>query len=541
MKKGVFLKRRIISVLLVLCLLAVGSSALAAGDQKSSLLAEESSSASAVQTVNPEKQYADLLSVIQLIRQYGYYSSQSDKPLSQALAKYPNDSFAAELLEKITSAGSADEIDTEEIRTFLLGAFEKDPKLCPAILYITLGQYDRYTQYIPVGSDYMFSTDKQYVGIGVSVAMMEDKITVLAVSEGGPAAKAGILPADVISSVNGKTVSGLTLDEVSLLLRGEEGTFVDVTVLRGDKEISFTLQRVTIGSNAFVYKQLENGVYYVKFDNFNESAEYLRFVTAMGEMKQAGDSVLILDLRNDLGGQVELAANLINRLLPKAQDMFSLEYRPDVSQDPEVYRSEGIGADVKVIILTNGYTASAAELVAASLSQLGRAVTVGETTYGKAKGQIHVEMCDGAIASITIVRLHSPNGIDYDGKGLTPNYPVTNYMAPYLNEYYSAVPEMLLYSGTCSDEAEALNQALTLMGYLHKNSKMYSFNAETTQALKNFCSDNSLDFSGYLTPKIAQAVNDKIKGMDQLNKEYDAQLAYALTLARGYLKTADAA
>ena len=541
MKKGVSLKRRIISLLLVLCMLAVGSSALAEGDQKSSLLAEESSSASSVQTVSPEKQYDDLLNVIQLIRKYGYYSSQSDKPLSQALSKYPKDSFAVELLGKITNAGSADEIDTDEIKAFLLNTFEKDPKLCPALLYITLGQYDRFTQYIPIGSDYMFSTDKQYVGIGVSVAMMDDKITVLAVSDGGPAAKAGILPADVISSVNGKTVSGLTLDDVSLLLRGEEGTYVDVTILRDGKEITFTLQRESIGSNAFVYKQLENGVYYVKFDNFNESTQFLRFVTAMAEMKQAGDKVLILDLRNDLGGQVELAANMINCLLPKAQDMFSLEYRSDVSQDPEVYRSQGIGADLKVIILTNGYTASAAELVTASLTQLGQAVTVGETTFGKAKGQIHVDMCDGSIASITIVRLHTPSGIDYDGKGLKPDYQVSNYMAPYLNQYYSAVPEMLLYSGNCSDEAEALNQALSLMGYLHKTSKMFRFDDETAQALKSFCTDQKIDFSGYLTPKIAQAINEKIKGMDQLNKEYDAQLAYALKLARGYLASDAAA
>jgi len=540
MKKGVSLKR-FLSLLLAVCLLAAGSTALAAGDKGAPLFSEEASSGGAAQVADSEKQYEDLLTVIQLIREFGYYSSAADKPLSQALAGYPNDPFASELLEMIENGASADEIDTDQVKAFLLDAFEKDPDLCPALLYITLGQYDRYTQYIPVGSDYLFATDKQYVGIGVSVAMIGDDITVLAVSGGSPAEKAGILPGDIISGVDGKPVAGMSLDEISLLLRGEEGTYVDVTVLRNDKEITFALQRVSIGSDAFVYRQLEKGIYYVKFDNFNESTEFLSFVSALAEMKQAGDGVLILDLRDNLGGQVELAANMIDRLIPAVQDMFSLEYRPDVSEDLEVYRSEGIGEDVKVVILTNGYTASAAELVAASLSQLGRAVTVGETTFGKARGQIHVEMSDGAIASITIVKLHSPDGVDYDGKGLAPDYEVENYLAPYLTEYYEAVPEMLLYPGTCSDEAEALNQALTLMGYLHKTSGMYRFDKETSQALQAFCADENLDYSGYLTPKIAQAINGKIDGMDQLYREYDAQLAYALTLARGYLKAAAAA
>ena len=534
-------KRRIVSLLLVISFLAVGFPVLAAEGTENPAPAAEESTENAVQAVTPEDQYNDLLTVIQLIRQYGYYSSSSAKPLSEALAKYPNDSFATELRGMIVSAGTADEIDTDEIKSFLLDAFTNDPDLCPALLYVMLAQYDRYTQYIPVGSDYQFSTDQQYVGIGVSVAVLDDQITILAVSKDGPAANAGILPGDVIAAVDGTSVTGMTLDEVSLLLRGEEGTYVDVTILRNDKELSFTLQRAKIGSDAFVFEQLEDGVYYIKFDNFNDTIEYLNFVTGLQEMKEDGDQVLILDLRDDLGGQVDLAANMVNRLLPSVQDMFSLEYRPDVSEDREVYRSDGTGMDVKVIILTNGYTASAAELVTASLSQLGYAVTVGETTFGKACGQIHVELSDGSVASITIAALHSPDGIDYGGIGLVPDYQVDNYLAPYLNEYYGAVPEMELYFGNCSDESEALNQALSLLGYLQKKTKIYRFDEETSQALKAFCAEENLEYSGSLTPEIAKAINDKISGMDQLYREYDAQLAYALDLARQYLETADAA
>ncbi len=453
-----------------------------------------------------EQQYENLMAVADLIRQVGTESSMDDDPLARGL----------------------------------IALFQQDPKAYESLMGSMLGSYDRYTSYVPAGSyETSYPTSGSYVGVGVTLEQYGQDVRVAAVTEGGSAQKAGVLPGDLIVSAGGKNTRGMSISEVSNLLRGEEGTTVTVGVQRPSGGATFVLQRAYIAVSNFSSQLLEDGIYYMQWTRFAESSSYIQFVFAIQEMVEKQCKVLILDLRGNPGGEVDMALNALNRLIPdKGKSYFAISSRQGNQKDIQVMESDGMGPRLnQIIILTDGGSASASEIMASSLHDLGYAQTVGETTYGKARGQYHLVFDDGSAVVITGLELIAPSTPDYDGVGLKPDHPVENQAQPHPASLCEKVPERVLNLTNWSEDTLKLNRALAALGLLDEGAKqdMHEFDQLTKDALNQFRGFHGLAPQNYLDEKTAALLNDRLAQFQGQQVLEDKQLAYALDLARTYL------
>lgn len=471
-------------------LFSLSASAFAAGEEKS----------------DAQQQYENLLAVADLIRQVGVESSMDDDPLARGL----------------------------------IALFQRDPKAYESLMSAMLGSYDRYTSYVPAGGyETSYPTNSSYVGVGVTLEQYGSDVRVAAVTEGGSAQKAGVLPGDIIVAAGGKNTRGMTISQVSDLLRGEEGTSVTVGVQRPSGGATYVLQRTYIQISNFSSQLLEDGIYYMQWTRFAESSSYLQFVFAIQEMVEKQCKVLILDLRGNPGGEVDMALNALNRLIPdKGKSYFALSSRQGNQKDIQVMESDGMGPRLnQIIILTDGGSASASEIMISSLHDLGYAQTVGTTTYGKARGQYHLVFDDGSAVVITGLELIAPSTPDYDGVGLKPDHEVENQAQPHPASLCEKVPQRVLNLTNWSEDTLKLNRALAALGLLDESAKkdMHEFDQLTLDALNQFRGFQGLAPQNYLDEKTAALLNERLAQFQGQQVVADKQLDSALKLARTYL------
>ena len=441
------------------------------------------------------------------------------------------------------------EIVMEFIKLYGIGSPEGDDPLARALLTLfededsfnlfmdaMLSSYDSHSMFIPAESyDDAFPQTSSYVGVGITMQQDGDYVRVAEVAEGGPAQQAGILPGDLLATAGGVSLKGMDTTGVSSLLRGDEGTSVNVTVLRGGRELSFTLTRAMVGEPNFSSHLVEDGIYYMKWNRFFDTTAYIQFVFALKDMTNNNCRALILDLRGNPGGDLNMAYNVINRLLPDSVDFFGYCYKQNGERVYESVRSDGIGAALnKIIILSDENSASASEVVQASLCDLGYAVSVGKTTYGKARGQVHLTFPDNSAAVITSVELIAPSTSDYEEIGLTPDYDVDNYTVPHPAAQCASVPEQQMTVAAVSREVYRLNAALAALGYLDASAVGNAFTLSTLEAVYRFQADYQLKQSPIVTVECVRAINATLDAFSGEVVTVDAQYEKALELARYY-------
>ena len=454
-----------------------------------------------------EEQYDNLMAIVDLIRQVAVDSSMSDDPLARGLKTL----------------------------------FEEDPEAYEKLMSSMLSSYDRYSNYVPAGQyDVSYPSNASYVGVGVTLEQYGEDVRIAAVTEGGSAQKAGIQPGDILVSVNGTYTHGMTLDQVSPLLRGAEGTKVTVSIRRSTGGHTFVLERSYIQVSNFSSQVLEDGIYYMKWTRFAETTSYLQFVFAIKDMVENQCGVLILDLRGNPGGEVNMALNALNRLIPdEGKNFFAISSRQGEDKNIEVYKSEGMGPRLnKILILQDEGSASASEIVISSLCDLGYAESVGTTTYGKARGQYHLVFDDGSAVVITGLELIAPSTPDYDGIGLAPDHEVENTAEPHPAAQCDKVPERFLNITNWSEDTYKLNCALVALGLLDESQKadMYEFDQLTADALNAFRGYRGIAPQNYLDAQTAALINQQLTDMASQQVTADKQLQYALELAREYAK-----
>lgn len=490
---------RLLSALCAAALLfSLSAAAFAAG--------EDANGAEAGKEAAARQQYENLMAVADLIRQVGVESSPDDDPLARGL----------------------------------ISLFQQNPEAYASLMGAMLGSYDRYTSYVPAGSyETSYPTSGSYVGIGVTLEQYGSDVRVAAVTEGGSAQKAGIRPGDIIVAAGGKDTRGMTISDVSALLRGEEGTSVTVSVQRSGGGATFVLQRAYIEVSNFSSRLLEDGIYYMQWTRFAESSSYIQFVFAIQEMVEKQCKVLVLDLRGNPGGEVDMALNALNRLIPdKGKSYFAISSRQGSQKDIQVMESDGLGPRLnQIIILTDGGSASASEIMISSLHDLGYAQTVGTTTYGKARGQYHLVFDDGSAVVITGLELIAPSTPDYDGIGLKPDHEVENQLLPHPASLCEKVPERVLNLTNWSEDTLKLNRALAALGLLKESDKkdMHEFDQLTKDALNEFRGFHGLAPQDYLDANTAALLNDRLAQFQGQQVAADQQLNEALKLARTYL------
>lgn len=285
---------------------------------------------------------------------------------------------------------------------------------------------DPYTIFMPPEESAAFeeSISGNFSGVGMEVGMREGLITVIAPLPNTPAQRAGIVPGDVIVSINGSSTERMNVDEAVKLIRGDEGTTVVLTIYReGSSELlELSMQRevITIPTST---TEVRDDAFVIALYNFNAIAEK-QMAAALDEYAKSGKQKLIIDLRGNPGGYLE-SATAISSYFLEAGKVIVRENFGD-GREETVYRSEGRSGVGKLdpgsfVILVDEGSASASEILAGALKEHGVATLIGAQTFGKGSVQELISLQDGSSLKVTIARWFTPEGHSISDGGLTPD------------------------------------------------------------------------------------------------------------------------
>lgn len=258
-------------------------------------------------------------------------------------------------------------------------------------------------------------------GIGVEMGLRDGYVRVLRTLPDNPARKAGVLAGDIIYKVDGEEVWQLSSDEVAAKVRGETGSEIALTVVRGGKELDFTMTREAI-NNVSAYVEYDGSTAIVTLTRFDDNTG--KKVQEMAkEFAGKGVNKVILDLRGNGGGYVSAAQDLLSLWLDgkKMYVQKSLHYGNVTTSTAS---GKAILSGMKTVVLVNGTTASASEIVAGALQDYDKATIVGEKTYGKGVVQSLFNLSDGATLKVTTADWYTPLDRSINGEGITPDIEV---------------------------------------------------------------------------------------------------------------------
>ena len=309
-------------------------------------------------------------------------------------------------------------------------------KMTYAALRGLLTSLDPHSQFLDPEHYKMIRTETegQFGGLGISVGMLENQLTVNVPIEGGPGFRAGLLPGDRIVKIEGKGTQKLSLGEAVRLLRGRPGVPVQLSIYRPSekKTLEFSVVREmiqvpTLQETKMISSSLSQGekIGYVRITQFGEKTAK-EFDAAMAQLGKEGATALILDLRDNPGGLVDAAVEVVSRFVPGGTLVVATEGRKaGSSQQKYLSRTVNLRIRWPTVVLVNGNTASAAEIVAGALQDLGLAVIVGETTFGKGSVQT-VQRVDPSVIPDVGVRLTTahyttPSRKKIHGVGIEPD------------------------------------------------------------------------------------------------------------------------
>ena len=266
------------------------------------------------------------------------------------------------------------------------------------------------------------SNEGIYYGIGAYVSLDTDlKLAVISgIISGTPAEEAGLQEGDLIYKVDGQDVTGMTTSEVVTLIRGEEFTTVDLTLIRDGETVEYTVERRKVESPTVHYEMLENNIGYIQITEFDDVTTD-QFTEAMAVLKGQNMKGLILDLRSNGGGNLSTCIDIANQLLPKG----IVVYTEDKYGNREEYTCDGKRKfDKPMVVLVNGYSASASEILTGAIKDYGIGTIMGTTTYGKGIVQQIMSLKDGTAVKMTISKYYTPKGNYIHDIGIEPDIEV---------------------------------------------------------------------------------------------------------------------
>lgn len=281
---------------------------------------------------------------------------------------------------------------------------------------------DRWSYYMTAEEykQYQDTMANSYVGIGVTVEMLEDgTMRITDVTAGGGAEAAGIQIGDKITAVDGQSVVGMTSSESGALIRGEEDTTVTLTLEREGQELELTVERKRIQTVVASGKMLEDNVGLVTIENFDERCAE-ESIAAIEALLEQGAEALIFDVRNNPGGYKDEMVELLDYLLPEGDLFRSVDY---LGRE-EVDHSDADCLDIPMAVIVNLQSYSAAEFFAAALSEYDAAVVVGQQTFGKGYFQNAFVLPDGSAVNLSVGKYFTPKGNTLIGTGLMPDVEV---------------------------------------------------------------------------------------------------------------------
>jgi carboxyl-terminal processing protease len=280
---------------------------------------------------------------------------------------------------------------------------------------------DQYSQYYTKSEfeKLMEQTSGTFVGIGVVISPVEDEnlITVVAPMEGSPAEKSGIKPGDKILKVNGEDVSSKQMDKALTLIKGKEGTTVNITIKRNNQVLDFDVKREKIINKTIEYKVIDDNIGYIKMYSFDEHT-YKDFTKALDKLEAKNIKGLVIDLRDNPGGLLNICEDIADEILDQNQVIVSVKNNKEKSK--EYVSDNKKQLDLPIALLINSGSASASEILTGAIVDNGKGIAVGTTTFGKGLVQTVRQMRDGTGFKLTTAQYYTPSGAYINGKGIKP-------------------------------------------------------------------------------------------------------------------------
>lgn len=370
------------------------------------------------------------------------------------LFEYAVDMYVEEGLDK-------DEIFKNAINKYL----EKNPDAVVDILKEGFAQIDDYTEFYTAEEYISFLNDinHTFYGIGVIIQKEGEYVKIVGVLEDGTATKAGIQTNDLISKVDGVDMRGKTIDEVQQAVVGELDTTVEVTVIRGNEEITYSLLRTKVNSTTVSYIILDENTAYVSVINFAENTAQ-EFSEMLDELDKEGIENIILDLRNNPGGYLISAVEIGQMIVPEGIIVKTM-YR--LSENNETFYSYLKNPKYKFAVLVNENTASAAEILTGAIQDSGIGIVIGKQTFGKAVIQDMFNMRDYNAFKITTGRYLTRNGREINGVGLEPDIEVLNFTVPIdITEYETINYHNISKISDRNENIPQIKERLEVLGYV---------------------------------------------------------------------------
>ncbi|WP_342463248.1 S41 family peptidase [Ureibacillus sp. FSL K6-8385] len=383
---------------------------------------------------------------------------------------------------------------------------------------------DPYSDYMEKDEAEQFNSDlsSSFQGIGAEIQERNGNIVVVAPIKNSPAEKAGLLPEDVIVSVDGKSLQGMSATEAVLLIRGKKGTPVTLTIKRGNSEdlIEMTIIRDDIPIETVYGEMGDDKIAHIRITTFSENT-YEELKKLLEQYEADGMKSIVLDVRQNPGGYLNAAIEISNLFVDEGKPIVKLQSREG---NPEVVLSEaGKKYKYPIVVLVDNGSASASEIIAAALKESANATIVGTKTFGKGTVQTVTQLPDGSNLKYTTGKWLTPKGNWIHEKGISPDVEV-----PY-PDYYSATyidPKTVLQRGTVSSFVKSAELILDALGY-NAGKIDETFDAATEAAVIQFQRDQGLERTGKVTGDTTYALMDALR--DKIQKD-DPQVQKAKEL-----------
>ena len=333
---------------------------------------------------------------------------------------------AAGDLGKISDANKYS--DLFELRSLLMAKYDGDIDdtvlLEGAMKGMASALGDPYTVYMNSDEYKNFiESNNNFYGIGEQIGVRDEKVVIISPIEGSPADRAGIKAGDVILQVDDYEVTDANSEEVVSRVRGEKGVSVKLIIKRGEETLQFDIVREEIQSESVKGEILEGNIGYIQITTFSDEDVSVKFTEKLNELKESGMERLILDLRGNPGGYLDKCVEIASNFIPKGE---MITYTIDKYDNKQVSLSQGgntIG--MPLVVLVNGGSASASEVVTGALKDNNVATVIGTTTFGKGIVQqlIPFVQSDGDTGAIKVTtsKYYCPNGENIHGKGIEPD------------------------------------------------------------------------------------------------------------------------
>lgn len=294
---------------------------------------------------------------------------------------------------------------------------------------------DRWSYYIPASeyAAYRETSENAYVGIGITITVAHDGsgLQIMEVNSGSPAEEAGLQVDDVITAIEGQDASGMMTTDARNLVRGREGTQVELTIWRKGETLTLSVTRRKMAVTVASGRMLEDQTGLITIENFDDRCAD-ETIAAIEALREQGAEKLIFDVRNNPGGYAHELVKLLDYLLPEGDLFRTVDYAGRESVD----RSDEACLEMPMAVLVNRDSYSAAEFFAVALQEYEAAAVVGEKTTGKGHFQTTFQLSDGSAVALSVGKYFTPRGISLEGVGITPDIEVFVEEGIYADIYY---------------------------------------------------------------------------------------------------------